>query len=66
MRRTPRNSFQKKTEPTPATRNLDESTIETLEIVSDADMMKALRRGIREIETGKGIPWEKVKEDLGM
>lgn len=43
---------------------LYESIVETLEILGDEELMKALRRGIREIQAGKGIPWEKVKEDL--
>lgn len=42
------------------------SIIETLEIMADKDLMKALRKGIKEANEGKGIPWEKVKKDLGL
>jgi len=43
---------------------LYESLVETLEILGDKELMKAFRKGVREIQAGKGIPWEKVKEDL--
>lgn len=41
-----------------------ESIIETLEIMGDKKLMAALRQGIKEMQEGKGIPWEKVKKDL--
>lgn len=41
-----------------------ESWKETNEILADKELMKAIREGEREIEQGKGIPWEKVKKEL--
>ncbi len=43
-----------------------ESIMETMEIMNDPETMKALRRGIKEMKEGKGIPWEKVKRDLNL
>ena len=43
-----------------------ESLIETLEIMGDEQLMEALRRGIKEAQAGKGIPWEKAKRNLGL
>ena len=43
-----------------------ESLVETMEVMSDKKLMADLRKGIREIKQGKGIPWEKVKADLGL
>ena len=43
-----------------------ESLIETLEIMADPELMRVLRQGIREMREGKGIPWEKVKRELGL
>lgn len=43
---------------------LYESIVETLEITSDQDLMTALRRGIKEIEDRKGIPWSRAKKHL--
>lgn len=45
---------------------LYESIVETLEIMGDEELMAALRQSIREAEEGKFIPWETVKEDLGL
>lgn len=42
-----------------------ESLVETLEIMGDEDLMAALRKGIREVDEGKTIPWETVKAKLG-
>jgi len=42
-----------------------ESWKETNEILSDPGLMKAIKEGEKEIEEGKGIPWEEVKEELG-
>ena len=42
-----------------------ESLVETLEILGDEDLMKALRRSLKEARAGKTIPFEKVKQDLG-
>ena len=46
--------------------DLYESIIETLEIMGDDELMAALRRGIKEIEAGKGISWQQVKRTLGL
>jgi prevent-host-death family protein len=43
-----------------------EALIETLEIAGDAEMMAALRQGIKEAREGKGIPWERAKRKLGL
>ncbi|MBI4749234.1 MAG: type II toxin-antitoxin system Phd/YefM family antitoxin [Acidobacteria bacterium] len=45
---------------------LYESLIETMEILSDPELMANIRQGIREIEEGKGIPFEQVKQELGL
>ena len=46
--------------------DLYESITETLEIMGDDELMAALRRGIKEIEAGKGISWQQVKRTLGL
>ncbi|HNC45886.1 MAG TPA: hypothetical protein PLU80_17085 [Acidobacteriota bacterium] len=46
--------------------DLYESLIETMEIMSDPELMANIRQGIREIEEGKGIPFEQVKQELGL
>ncbi len=38
---------------------------ETNEILADKKLMKAIRQGEKEIDEGKGIPWEEVKKELG-
>ena len=38
-----------------------EALVETLDVLSDKDLMTSLRQGLREMKRGKGIPWEKVK-----
>jgi len=43
-----------------------ESIVETLEIMGDRGLMADLRRGIREAEEGRTIPWERVKKDLDL
>ena len=43
---------------------LYESLVETMEIMGDEKLMAALRRGIQEIEKGKGIAWEEAKRRL--
>lgn len=45
---------------------LYESLLETLEILADADLMKALRRSLREARAGRTIPWKQVKRELGL
>ncbi len=41
-----------------------ESLVETLEVLGDHALMQALRRSVKEMRTGRTIPWEKVKQDL--
>ena len=45
---------------------LYEGLVETLEILGDEDLMKALRRGIKEARAGRVVAWEKVKRDLDL
>lgn len=44
---------------------LYESLAETLDILGDQQLMTVLRQGIKEVEAGKGIPWEQAKKRLG-
>jgi antitoxin YefM len=46
--------------------DLYESVVETMEIMSDPEMMAAFRQGVKEMEEGKSIPWEQVKKELGL
>ena len=45
---------------------LYESVSETLDIMSDPEMMSALQQGVRDREQGKTYSWEKVKNELGL
>jgi len=45
---------------------LYESIIETLEILSDEEQMKALRKSIDEARQGKLVPWDTVKKGLDL
>lgn len=45
---------------------LDESTIETLEIMGDENLIASLRQSIQEVAAGKTIPWEQVKKELNL
>jgi hypothetical protein len=40
------------------------SLVETLEVMSDAELMAAFRQGAQELADGKGRLWEDVKRDL--
>ena len=42
-----------------------ESWKETNEIMSDPQLMKDIRQGEKELNAGRGIPWEDVKKELG-
>lgn len=42
-----------------------ESWEETNIILADKKLMRDIRQGEKEIKTGKGIPWEEVKKELG-
>lgn len=44
--------------------DLYESIIETLEIMGDAELMDALRQGIRDVEEGRTFTMEEVKREL--
>ena len=44
--------------------DLFESIVETLEIMSDDDMMTSLQRGIEDVREGKLVPLERVVADL--
>lgn len=46
--------------------DLYESVVETMEIMSDPELMAAFRQGVKEMEEGKGIPWEQVRKELGL
>ena len=43
---------------------LYESLVETLEVMSDAELMAAFRQGVKELAEGKGRPWEEVKKGM--
>ncbi len=43
-----------------------QAILETLEILSDNDAIKQLRRSIKEVKEGKAIPWQKAKARLGV
>ena len=43
-----------------------EAIMETLEIVSDRDLMASLNQSIKEMKRGKRIPWERAKRKLGL
>ncbi len=42
-----------------------EALIETMEIMSDEELMAAFRQGVQELKEGKGRPWDEVRKDLG-
>lgn len=44
--------------------SLYEALTETLELLEDPSLSKKLRRAIREIEAGKGIPWQVARKRL--
>lgn len=45
--------------------DLYEAIIETLEVMSDPELMADLRQGIREADEGKGQPLDDVFKELG-
>lgn len=45
---------------------LYESIVETLEILSDEETAKALRKAIKDAKKAKFIPAERVRKDLGI
>ena len=42
-----------------------ESLMETLDILSDKNLVKDIKKAEDELETGKGISWVKAKQKLG-
>ncbi len=44
---------------------LYDSLIETIEILSDDELMADIRQASQDMEEGKGRPWEEVVKDLG-
>ena len=47
-------------------RELFQSIVETMEIMNDAEMMEALRRGIRDMREGNLVSLDEVKSELGI
>ena len=45
---------------------LFQSIVETMEIMGDAEMMEALRRGIRDVQEGNLVSLDEVKSELGI
>ncbi len=41
-----------------------EAILETLEILSDEEAVKQLRRSIQEVKEGKTIPWEEARASV--
>lgn len=37
---------------------------ETFDIMSNPQLVRDIKQGVRELKTGKGIPWEKAKKKL--
>ena len=44
---------------------LYESIMETLEVLSDPELMEAFRRGVKDLEEGRVHPLDKVLKELG-
>lgn len=45
--------------------DLYESVIETMEIMSDPELMAAFRQGVKEMQEGKAIPLEQFRREHG-
>jgi antitoxin YefM len=43
-----------------------EAILETLEVLSDRNLIAHLRQGIAEAKSGEGLDWELVKQDLNL
>ena len=43
-----------------------EALVETMEVLSDKDLMNSLRQGLKELARGHTIPWEQAKRKLGL
>jgi prevent-host-death family protein len=46
--------------------DLYEAISETMEILGDPEMMKAVKRSAKEIREGKTISWDDAKKELGL
>ncbi len=45
---------------------LYESIVETLEILSDEEMMATLRQSIKEVSEGKAVSWSRAKQEIDL
>ena len=43
-----------------------ETLVETLDVLSDPELMATLRQSLKEVKQGKLIPWEQAKKKLGL
>ena len=43
-----------------------EALVETLDVLSDPELMAILRQSLKEVKQGKLIPWERAKRKLGL
>lgn len=43
-----------------------ESLIETLEVMSDPELMAALKESDEDVAAGRVSPWDEVKQELGL
>lgn len=43
-----------------------EGLMETLEIMSDPELVKGMKQGMKESKQGLGRPWEEVKKELNL
>ena len=43
-----------------------EALVETLEVLSDPELMTVLRKSIQEVKREKLVPWEQAKRKLGL
>ena len=46
--------------------DLYDSILETLEVMSDPELMGLLRQSIREVEEGNLLEWDTVKQELAL
>ncbi len=45
---------------------LYESMAETIEILSDPDMMESMKRGVADVRAGRVSDWDALKRELGV
>lgn len=46
--------------------DLYQSMVETMDIMSDPELVAQMRKGIADIEAGRVIPWEEARKELGL